>query len=437
MARPGERLSLVHTLSYAAPGVAIKALTLPLIAYLPPLYASLPGLSLATVGVIFMLARMWDIITDPIAGAIMDRSRPPLGRRKFWIALATPALMATVWPLFSPPQSANAIHLGALLFLFYVAWTLLTIAHAAWPADLTPDSGDRTRLIAWREWAGVLGMVAVLAAPILVLGGGAPLDQQLRVMGGILLLLVPLTVLPSLLLLPRLTTEGQRSKPELSGAWRLIRESPAMRRLLTADLLSGAGYAANSATSFFVMSQYLSVGGQYSSIMLCFMLAMILGIPAFLKLSLWKGPQLSFGLAMIGAAAASIGFAFVPAGNVLAAMALNAALGFCTGGYQFNLNTEMVRLADNDRQQSGQDRVSLHLALLAMTNKLGYALAVGIVYVLLQSFSETQGAKDELSPLALIGLGLVIPAALFLGAAWTLRAQGLRSGKQEVPVNPG
>jgi Na+/melibiose symporter-like transporter len=437
MVKPGERLSLAHTLSYAAPGVAIKALTLPLIAYLPPLYASLPGLSLATVGVVFMLARMWDIFTDPIAGAIMDRSRPPLGRRKFWIALATPALMATVWPLFNPPQTANAIHLGGLLFLFYVAWTLLTIAHAAWPADLTPDSGDRTRLIAWREWAGVLGMVAVLAAPILVLGGGAPLEQQLRIMGGLLLLVVPLTILPSLVLLPRLETKEENSKPDLSGAWRLIQESPAMRRLLTSDLLSGCAYAANSATSFFVMSQYLSVGEHYSAIMLCFMLAMILGIPAFLKLSLWKGPQFSFALAMIGAAAASIGFAFAPAGNVLAAMALNAALGFCTGGYQFNLNTEMVRLADNDRQTSGQDRVSLHLALLAMTNKLGYALAVGVVYVLLQSFSEAQGAKVELSPFALVGLGLATPAALFLGAAWTLRANGLRSEKQEVPLKSG
>jgi len=434
MSIQGERPHLVQTLSYAAPGVAIKALTLPLLAYLPPLYASLPGLSLSTVGVIFMLARMWDILTDPLAGAIMDRSRPPLGRRKFWIALATPALMATLWPLFSPPQTASAIYLGALLFLFYVAWTLLTIAHAAWPADLTSDGGNRTRLIAWREWAGVFGMVAVLAAPILVLGGGAPLDQQLRIMGGLLLLIVPLTILPSLVLLPHRATEDRKARPEISGGWRLLRESPALRRLLAADLLSGGGYAANSATSFFVMSHYLLVGDQYSSIMLCFMLAMIVGIPAFLKLSLWKGPHASFGLAMIGAAVASVGFAFAPPGNVLAAMALNAALGFCTGGYQLNLNTEMVRLADHDRKQSGQDRVSLHLALLAMTNKLGYALAVGIVYVLLQWFSGTQGQAAKLSSFALIGLGLATPAALFLSAAWILRRRGCRSEAEEMPV---
>lgn len=426
-----ERLGLVRVLSYAAPGLAIKALTLPLIAYLPPLYASLPGLSLAAVGAVFMLARLWDIVTDPLAGALMDRSRPPLGRRKFWIVLATPALMMSIWPLLNPPETADAIYLAGLLFFFYVAWTLLTIAHAAWPADLTPDPAGRTQLIAWREWAGVIGMILVLAAPISLLGSGAPLDDQLRVMAGLLLLIIPLTILPSLILLPQGLAAGQKEKPKLSGAWRLIRQSPSLRRLLAADLLSGGGYAANSATSFFIMSHYLSVGDQYSSIMLCFMLAMIAGIPAFLKLSLWKGPHASFALAMIGAAAASVGFAFAPAGNVVAAMMLNAALGFCTGGYQFNLHTEMVRLADNDRKQSGEDRVSLHLALLAMTNKLGYALAVGIVYILLEWFGGSREDAAELPSMALVGLGLVAPAAMFGWAAWVLTKSSTRHAKHE------
>jgi Na+/melibiose symporter-like transporter len=145
-------------------------------------------------------------------------------------------------------------------------------------------------------------MVAVLAAPLLLLGQGAPLVDQLSIMGGLLLLVVPLTVLPSLALLPHGADAETSEKPKLSGAWQLLRDSPALRRLLAADLLSGGGYAANSATSFFVISQLLSVGDQYSSIMLCFMLAMIAGIPVFLKLSLWKGPHASFAFAMIGAA---------------------------------------------------------------------------------------------------------------------------------------
>lgn len=420
-------------LSYALPGLAIKAMTVPLLAYLPPLYASLPGLSLATVGVIFMLARLWDILTDPLAGALMDRSRPPFGRRKFWILVTAPVLMACVWPLLNPPESASAGYLAGLLFVFYLAWTLLTIAHAAWPADLSSSAASRTRLIAWREWAGVVGMILLLASPIILLGGGVPLGDQLRVMAGLLLLLIPVTVLPALLFLPNGTNGHAGHKPKLSGAWRLLRQSPALRRLLAADLLSGCGYAANSATSYFIMTNYLSVGDQYSAIMLCFMLAMIAGIPIFLKISLRSGSEFSFLFAMIGAAIASLGFAVAPSGNVLAAMAINAALGFCTGGYQFNLNTEMVRLASVDRNHSGQDRVSLHLALLAMTNKLGYALAVGLVYLLLQTFGGPRGDPAALPSSALIGLGMVAPAAMFIAAGWIL----FRSARRPVEVTVG
>jgi hypothetical protein len=56
---------------------------------------------------------------------------------------------------------------------------------------------------------------------------------------------------------------------------------------------------------------------------------------------------------------------------------------------------KVVRVpAFHDRKQSGLDRASLHLALLAMTNKLGYALAVGVVYVLLQWLSGPRESGD-------------------------------------------
>lgn len=401
--------------AYALPGAATKAMVLPLLSFLPPLYAQQPGLSLAAVGLLFMAARFWDILLDPMVGYVMDRSNPPLGRRKFWILASVPLMLLTLWPLFDPAAGLGVAGLAALLFVFYLGWTILQISHASWPAELTADGDERLRLIGWREWAGVVGMLAVLAAPA-VLAGDLALADQARIMGGLLLVLLPVSILPALWLVPRGTHQSAH-KPALADIWRLVLGPRPLRRLLAADLLSGGAYAAISATGFFIVSDHLKLGGSYPAIMLCFMLGMLLGIPVLMRVSRLRGKRFGFGCAMAGAALASLAFAAVPPGSAAVAMLMYGLIGFFTGGYQFNLNAAMVDLAARDRSESGRDRVSLHLALLAMTNKVGYAIAVGIVYGLLQLFDYQAGAPSGHAILAVIGLGLVLPAVLFIAAA--------------------
>jgi glycoside/pentoside/hexuronide:cation symporter, GPH family len=410
------------TLGYAAPGAAIKALTLPLLSYLPPFYAQRPGASLAAVGLLFMAARFWDILIDPLVGYAMDRSRPPLGRRRFWIAVATVLLLLTTWPVFHPPSGWSFPAIAGLLFLFYLGWTVLMIGHAAWPAELTTDRPTRLRLIGWREWAGVVGMIAVLIAPVLLTRSAKPpLDVQVGLMGAFVCVLLSLTIIPALVVVPR----GQimpGARPRLMESFVLLRASSALRRLLAADLLSGSGYAVNSATSFFIVSDHLAIGSSYPQVMIAFMAGMLVGVPALMRLSVKRGRKTGFAVAMIGSALASLAFAILPSGAPIPAMIVNALLGFFTGGYQLNLNSAMVDLADADRMASGRDRVSLHLAVLAMTNKVGYALAIGIVYGGLALFGYRAGQAEGLPVIALMALGTALPAALFVAAALQMSA---------------
>jgi len=60
------------------------------------------GLSLALVGTIFMVARFWDIFTDPVLGILSDRFPSHWGRRRHWIVLSAPILMIASYMLFMP-----------------------------------------------------------------------------------------------------------------------------------------------------------------------------------------------------------------------------------------------------------------------------------------------------------------------------------------------
>jgi Na+/melibiose symporter-like transporter len=65
-AATGDRVSFRVLMAYSALTLPMAALGLPITVYLPPFYAEEIGLSLATVGLVFTLARVWDLFTDPV-----------------------------------------------------------------------------------------------------------------------------------------------------------------------------------------------------------------------------------------------------------------------------------------------------------------------------------------------------------------------------------
>jgi len=91
------------------------------------------GLSLAAVGLLLMLIRITDVITDPIIGVWSDRVRTRFGRRKPFVLLGTPLYVAAAWFLFFPPFEfsevtwagmtfdSGYVWLGAALFMVYLA----------------------------------------------------------------------------------------------------------------------------------------------------------------------------------------------------------------------------------------------------------------------------------------------------------------------------
>ncbi|MFA7639457.1 MAG: MFS transporter, partial [Parvibaculum sp.] len=67
-----QPLSRWTLFAFALPAAPVAAMGLPLAVHLPPFYAGTMGLGLTLVGTIFMFARLWDMITDPVLGIVSD-----------------------------------------------------------------------------------------------------------------------------------------------------------------------------------------------------------------------------------------------------------------------------------------------------------------------------------------------------------------------------
>lgn len=155
-------------LGYGLLGLPLAFVALPLYVHLPHVYASRYGMSLATLGAVLLLARLFDAVTDPWLGRLGDRlyHRSP-GHVLGAGAVSALVLVAGMVLLFFPPWP-RPDHPGALLavlMLTCLAFSLLAITHQAWGARLGGDEVQRTRIVAWREGAGLVGVVLASVLP--------------------------------------------------------------------------------------------------------------------------------------------------------------------------------------------------------------------------------------------------------------------------------
>lgn len=406
--------------AYSGVTVPMAAMGMPIAVYLPPFYSDGLGLSLVTVGFVFTLARIWDVVTDPIMGLVIDRFDSRWGRRKHWIALSIPILMISVWAVFMPdPEAVSGGYLLFWLVALYVGYTMLAIAHQSWGAELTATYDDRSRLFGWREIFVIGGMTAVLAIPALIELTGRD-DQTTKVasMGWFCLILFPLTVVPTLLLVPD-THQAPTTTVDWKAAARLLLHNRVLWRLLAADLTSGFGTGVAGALYIFVATYVFRLPGHASIALLFYFLAGFAAMPVWLKLAyrVGKDTALRVGLVYGGVLMLAL-LVLAEPGNVPVLWGFTIFYGMAFGAAPTLLRSMMADLTDYDELSSGKKRSGLFFALLTTTNKLGAALAVGVSFAILEEFvgfqpgrENSQAALDGLLWTYALGTGLGLLAA--------------------------
>jgi len=401
--------------SYSMVALPIGAMAMPIAIYLPPFYSSSLGLSLATVGLIFTLARVWDLVTDPIMGVVIDRYESRWGQYKHWVALAIPLLMLAVYKLFLPnPSDVSALYLGGWLLVLYVGYTMLSISHNSWGSVLAGDYDERSKIFGWREIFIILGMALVLAIPAaLDLSRETSISEKLAAMGIFCLVLFPLTVLPTVLAVPdkrsvRTETIG------LQDVLELVRSNPTLWRLLFADFTTAFAMSATAALYIFFATYAFELKDHASLALLLYFLAGFLAMPAWLKLAYRMGKvgaiRMAIGYTML--LQAGVFFVTDP-GNIYLFWGYTFLAGLAFGAGPTLLHSMMADLTDIDESKTGQKRAGMYFALLATVNKLGGASAVGLTLTLADRlFGFTPGLEN--SPEAIQGLLVIFcfaPAA--------------------------
>lgn len=145
------------------------------------------------IGIITMLGRLTDAVTDPWIATLSDRSKSKRGRRiSFMLYSAFPFSLLTVLVFFSPVEGIspiNAIYLAIILLLFYFFMTMYVTPHYALLAELGHDSDERVNLSTYISITYLIGLAFASLAPMLwniFVGMGYSKPVSMRIAFGIL-----------------------------------------------------------------------------------------------------------------------------------------------------------------------------------------------------------------------------------------------------------
>ena len=127
-------------------------------------YTDTYGISAAAAGTIMLIARFWDMVSDPIMGIIADRTNTKWGKFRpyiLWMALpySVLAVLAFTTPDFG--NTGKIIYAGVTYILLMTVFTAINLPYSSLGAVMTSDSYERSGLNSYRFIFAFVGQFIV------------------------------------------------------------------------------------------------------------------------------------------------------------------------------------------------------------------------------------------------------------------------------------
>jgi GPH family glycoside/pentoside/hexuronide:cation symporter len=360
-----DRLPLGVILTYVAPTVGVGFMFLLVNLYLMKFATDVLLIAPGAMGLIFGVSRIWDAVSDPVAGYLSDRTGTRMGRRRPWLLgsiLPITLVFVLVW---SPPVSltgtAMVAWMAVMVFGFYTAMTIFIVPHTSLGAELTDSYHDRTRIFGIRHVSWTLGSVLALVGMGILITTDTPRPTALQ------LAIVAAVVTASLILYPALRLK-ERSEYQGRGgtnpyaSFRDVLTNPHARLLLIVFLIENLGAATIGILTPYI-AQYI-VGTPENTVwyILSYMVASVIFVPIWLPLSRRFGKKRLWIFSMLLTGFAFGGMFFLETGSVrliytLAFLAGTAAS--CGGMVGPSIQADVI---DYDEHETGQRKEGAYFA---------------------------------------------------------------------------
>lgn len=146
----GGVLKIRNFMSYGFGGFGQNLIYGIMSSYLTIFYTDIMGIAAATVGTMFLVAKIWDAINDPIMGSLVDKTRTKWGKmRPYMLFTPIPIAIITILLFIVPDFSykGKIVYMYATYILWGMFYTVNDVPYWSLSSVMTPNEQERTNLL--------------------------------------------------------------------------------------------------------------------------------------------------------------------------------------------------------------------------------------------------------------------------------------------------
>ena len=419
--------------------------------FLPFFYSNVFGLSLADAGVLMLVTRIWDAVSDPMMGIIADRTKTRWGKyRPYLLYFALPFAVCGVM-LFTTPETGKKVWAYVTYLLMMTVYTGINVPYGSLLNVMTSDSDEKSVLSSFRMFFAYGGSFIALFAwePLCNLfdKGRVAVDQASGGLASIstdpaawnkAMIVIASFCFVLFILSFLMTKEHVRSESTVSVGkdLKLLLKNKPWWLMIGAALASNLFNTVRGTTTAYFFADYIqktvemapqwafliSAGIFLSAGEIANMVGVVLAVP----MSRSFGKKNTYIISMAALIVLSIAFFFLPTttGGYLAMFLFQIVISVFTGVVSPLVWSMYADVADYSELKDGTASTGLIFSSASMAQKFGGAFGGSAVMWMLAAFGYNTMAGAVQTETAILGLRILmswIPAlvaALAILVVW-------------------
>ncbi len=387
----------------AAGGITWKIMS---IAF-PFFFTNVFGLSLVDTAMLMLIARMFDVVTDPIMGSLADRTQSRWGTYRPWLIYGSiPFGLIFAGLLFTPEFGpvGKRIYAYALYLMMMAVYTAVNVPYGSLLGVMTEDDNEKNQFSAYRMvGAYAMGFITLYSFPYLLNMVEGTDQHKYAVLGTGFGILAALMTLACGLLTKERIKPQRAEKFSFKQFADLFRNKPWVYLTLMGlctNFFNGFRYAAASYMFLYCLGGDITVGSliiSYTSFMAFGEVTCMIFGGVSPKFTEWIGSKrMAFFWAAVICLATSVLFFFIPMSPdciwMMVAVVILTSIG--VGLYSPLLWSMYADVADYATEKNGSSSTGLIFSSGTMSQKLGGAISGALITLLLGWAGATMIADE-------------------------------------------